>query len=178
MAERGDLGGPAGNGERPVLPLYPPGVPVRLQDPIINFSFLLRWSHFNFICNESLKYQPYHLGTFPDVSGAVLNLVMLCGTWAGPSLPAQAMRGHWVTHGATGSMGTALGAGKSSAPISNAAALRLPWGLFLAPRGCPSCPRASGLSSSPWHMALPHPPATSQLSPPAPCSLSPLCPRL
>lgn len=45
------------------------------------------------------------------------------------------MLGYWVSHDATVSARAALDVGESSLPVSNAAALRLPPGLFLAPRG-------------------------------------------
>lgn len=106
------------------------------------------------------------------MSGAGLNIVLLCGTWAGPSPGPRQTLGH--THGVAVNTCATRDAGKSSLMVSSAAALRLPPGQLLAPKGHPSCPRAPGLSFSPWHMALPPP----QLSPPTPCSLSPLCPRL
>lgn len=50
-----------------------------------------------------------------------------------PLLLAWAMPGYWVSHHAAVSARAALDVGESSLPVSNAAALRLPPGLFLAP---------------------------------------------
>lgn len=102
------------------------------------------------------------------MSGAGLNIVLLCGTWA--PLPWPPDTGH--THGVAVNTCATRDAGKSSLMVSSAAALRLPPGQLLAPKGHPASPRSPGLLH-PWHMALP-----PQLPPPdSLLLLSPLVPK-